>query len=181
MDESNESEHRLRVAVDHWNIPFRSGRDNAADAGLAMWLSFNPRTTHGQRSVSFAAPALSLVIGATAAWWVRSTSGASTTQATLSGAIAGLGAVAASVAAFAFYGWNFGNDPAIQEWIRNSEPYPEARVPYDWIARLSAVAGVLVGLAAGLINLALAAVGGLFVGLWAQHAGTHVPAHSVPR
>ena len=129
----------------------------------------------------FAAPALSLVIGATAAWWVRSTPGASATQAILSGAIAGLGALAASVAAFAFYGWHFGNDPALQEWIRNSEPYPEARIPNDWIAPLGAFAGVFVGLAAGLMNLALAAVGGLFVGLWSHHAGTHLPAHSVPR
>jgi hypothetical protein len=129
----------------------------------------------------FAAPAVSLAIGAAAAWWVRSTPGASATQATMSGAIAGLGALAASVAAFAVYGWLFGNDPAIQEWIRNSEPSAEAHIPYDWIAPLAASAGIFVGIAAGLINLALAAIGGLFVGLSVPHGRTQVPAHSVPR
>ena len=129
----------------------------------------------------FAAPALSLVMGATAAWWVRSTPGASASQAAVSGAIAGLGALLASVVGFAVYGWLFGNDPALQEWIRNSEPHPEARIPYDWIAALGAFAGVFVGLAAGVMNLALAAGGGLFVGLWMRHAATHMPAHSVPR
>jgi hypothetical protein len=128
-----------------------------------------------------AAPALSLAIGAAAAWWVRSTPGASATQATMSGAIAGLGALAASLAAFAVYGWLFGNDPAIQEWIRNSEPMPEARIPYDWFAPLGVPAGMFIGLAAGLINLALAAIGGLFVGLSVPHEHAHLPAHPVPR
>lgn len=128
----------------------------------------------------FAAPALSLIMGATAAWWVRSTPGARATKAAVSGAIAGLGALLASVVAFAVYGWLFGNDPALQEWIRNSEPHPEARIPYDWIAALGAFAGVFVGLASGVINLGLALVGGLFVGFWI-HTGTRVPAHSVPR
>jgi hypothetical protein len=105
----------------------------------------------------FAAPALSLAIGAAAAWWVRSTPGASTSQATVSGAIGGLGALAASVTAFAVYGWLFVNAP------------------------LGGSAGAFVGLTAGLINLALATIGGLCVGLSLPHEHSHLPAHPVPR
>ena len=123
------------------------------------------------------APLVSLALGAAAAWWVRSTPGATTLQATLSGAIAGVGALAASVVAFAVYGWLFGADPTIQEWIRSSEPNPGARIPYDWIAPLGASAGAFVGLAAGVLNLVLAAIGGLLVELTVVRARSHAPAH----
>ena len=124
-----------------------------------------------------AAPLVSLALGAAAAWWVRSTPGATTLQATTSGAIAGVGALAASVVAFAMYGWLVGADPTIQEWIRSSEPNPAARIPYDWVAPLGASTGAFIGLAAGVLNLVLAAIGGLLMELSVVRGRTHAHAH----
>jgi hypothetical protein len=107
------------------------------------------------------APGAALGIGVAAAWWLLRTPGHTVTQATALAAIAGAGALVASVMAFVLLGTVLGNMPAIQELIRNSEPHPEARVPYEWIPGLAAGLGGLVGLGIGIVNLLLATLGGL--------------------
>ncbi len=105
------------------------------------------------------------MIGVAAAWWPLQTPGHTVTQATALAAIAGAGALLASMVAFLFLGTVLGNIPAIQELIRNSEPHAEARVPYEWIPGLAAVLGGLVGFGIGILNLLLSTIGGLITAL----------------
>lgn len=111
------------------------------------------------------APGVSLVLGVAAAWWLLRTPGHTAVQATTLSAIVGLGTLLGSVVAFVVLGMVLGNVPAIQELIRNSEPHPEARVPYSWIPGLGATLGGLVGFGIGLVNLLLATIGGLVTAL----------------
>jgi hypothetical protein len=111
------------------------------------------------------ASGLSLLLGVAAAWWLLRTPGHTPVQATTLSAIVGLGTLLASVVAFVVLGMVLGNVPAIQELVRNSEPHPEARVPYDWIPGLGAALGGLVGFGIGIVNLLLATIGGLITGL----------------
>jgi hypothetical protein len=83
----------------------------------------------------------------------------------VAGAVAGLGALLAGVVAFTVLGSLFAGDPAVQEFVRASEPHPEARLPYAWIPLLGAALGGLVGLGVGLFHLVLATLGGLAVGV----------------
>ena len=53
----------------------------------------------------------------------------------------------------------------MQETIRNSEPHPEARVPYEWMGPLAALGGIVGGFLFGLFDLVLLVVGGLIAGL----------------
>jgi hypothetical protein len=115
--------------------------------------------------VGVAAPLAALLIGAGAAWWARSTAPSSLGRSAAAGAVTGIGALLASMVAFTILGFAFGSSPEIQEFVRTSEPDPEARIPYPWIAPLGAVFGVLVGLGFGLLNLVLATIGGVLVGL----------------
>ena len=111
------------------------------------------------------APLTALVVGA-AATRVRLHEGQATLGPAVSAAlIVGLGALVASVAAAVLLGFALGSDPAVQELVRASEPHPEARLPYAWIAPLAATLGGFAGLALGLCNLALAAFGGLLAAL----------------
>ena len=126
--------------------------------------------------VVVAAPLASLAIGAGAAWWVRGAPGATAGRATAAAAMAGTGALLASMAAFTVFGFALGSDPGVQEFIRGSEPHPEARIPYAWIAPLGAFGGALVGLGVGLINLVLAGIGGLLAGIGSSRASAGRPA-----
>jgi hypothetical protein len=54
--------------------------------------------------------------------------------------------------------------PAVQEYIRASEPHPDARIPYAWIVPLGAVAGSIVGFFIGLVDLLLAILCGMCAG-----------------
>src|ERR1700694_863398 len=112
------------------------------------------------------APLASMVIGAAAARAVTGVQASALGPATTAGAIAGIGALLASIVAFALLGFGMGLDPWMQAFVRNSEPHPEARIPYEWIAPLGAALGGFAGLAMGLINLALSSLGGTIMGLW---------------
>ena len=114
--------------------------------------------------VALGGPLMSLIMGAAAAWWVRSARNGSVEEAAGSGAVAGLGAAAAAVAAFIVFGWLLGSDPALQEPLRTTD-LSEVHIPADWLAPLVASASGFVGLAAGLVNLMLAVIGAALVGL----------------
>jgi hypothetical protein len=107
------------------------------------------------------APVGSLIVGAVAAWWLLRTPGQTIVQAITVAAIAGIGALLASIVAFVALGAVLGNIPAVQEFVRSTEPNPQARLPYEWIPGLSAALGGMVGFGLGLINLLLAVVGGM--------------------
>jgi hypothetical protein len=111
------------------------------------------------------APTAAVVLGVAAAWSAVHASGHTLMDAVKASASAGAGAWLASFAAFVALGAIVGNVPAIQEFVRNSEPHPEARVPYEWIPSLTTMLGALVGVVIGLVNLALATVAGLITGL----------------
>jgi hypothetical protein len=101
---------------------------------------------------------------AAAAYWLPRATGRVLAQGAGAGAIAGLGALVAAFVAFTVLGAVLGTDPALQDLVRSSEPHPEARVPYEWIPSLGGAPGGLVGLGVGLMQLVLAAFGGLVVG-----------------
>ena len=60
------------------------------------------------------------------------------------------GALTGAVIGLVALGWIAGRYPAFQELVRNSEPNPEARLPYDWIAPLGAATGGVIGCLSGL-------------------------------
>jgi hypothetical protein len=114
-------------------------------------------------------PLTALIVGGAAAWVVLHQPDGASRQATMAGVAAGVGALVASVVAFAVLGYLLGSLPGVQEMVRASEPYPEARLPYDWIAPLGAALGVFAGLVAGAVNLVLAVAGAWLGSLLAGH------------
>jgi hypothetical protein len=114
-------------------------------------------------------PLAALAIGIGVVWYeVAETGGSSAGRGLRLGAVAGVGALIGSVIAFTVVLAVIGSNPAVQEFVRASEPHPEARIPADMIPALGALTGVLAGLAFGAFNLALSAFGGLFAGLFAE-------------
>jgi hypothetical protein len=110
-------------------------------------------------------PLAAFAVAMVAGFWVAHYTGAGLGPATGLGAVIGVGALVAATAAFALYGFGIGTDPAVQEFVRASEPNVEARIPYEWMPALGAATGALVGFLAGGVNLMLAALGGLIGGL----------------
>jgi hypothetical protein len=111
------------------------------------------------------APLASLAAGGVAAWLRVRGDHAPLGQAVSTATGVGLGALVGSVCAALLIGFVLGSDPVVQELVRASEPHPEARLPYAWIAPLAATLGGFAGLALGLFDLALAALGGVLGGL----------------
>jgi hypothetical protein len=111
------------------------------------------------------APLAALAVGAAAAWVRVRRDHASLGHAVSTATGVGLGALGGSVCAALLVGFVLGSDPVVQELVRASEPFPEARLPYAWIAPLAAALGGFAGLALGLFDLALAALGGVLGGL----------------
>jgi hypothetical protein len=79
----------------------------------------------------------------------------------VAGLVVGAGVLLGTILGLAAFGWIAGSYPDIQELVRNSEPNPEARLPYEAIAPVGAAAGALIGVLAGLTYLVPAALGGL--------------------
>jgi hypothetical protein len=141
---------------------------------IVMAVGFVPRV-----GVLVLAPVAAILIGGSAAHFVMATRPATLGSALTAGAVAGLGALVATVLAFALFGYGLGLDPEIQEFVRTSEPHPEARLPYDWIAPIGAVLGAFIGIFAGMVNLALAALAGLVVGWFSVPAPSRSLKHMV--
>jgi hypothetical protein len=117
------------------------------------------------------APFAALVIGAVAGWWVvRPQEGDAPVHGVKAGTAVGVGALLGSIAGLAVLALWMGNIPEVQAYIQNSEPYPEARIPTEWIAPLGTLAGVIIGFVVGLFDLALSAIAGLVAG--AIHGGS---------
>lgn len=107
------------------------------------------------------APIAGLIIGMYAGWRAARghiPSGAG--DGLRAGALVGLGALLGSVIALTVMAAVIGSLPGVQDAVRLSEPHPEARIPVEMIAPLAALGGVVGGLALGLVELALAALGG---------------------
>ena len=120
------------------------------------------------------APLAAVVIGVLAAWYMRAPDG-STGRPTRAAVVAGLGAFLASIIVLAGFGLALGSNPAIQELIRESEPHPEARVPYEWMTGLGMATGALVGFGMGLFNFVLSTVAGLLTALFTSHKPSGSP------
>jgi len=56
----------------------------------------------------------------------------------------------ASIIVLAGFGLVLGSNPAIQEFGRESEPHPEARIPYEWVTGLATATVAVVGFGTGL-------------------------------
>jgi ABC-type Na+ efflux pump permease subunit len=79
----------------------------------------------------------------------------------LAGLFVGAGVLLGAVVGLTALGAIVGNFPEVQELVRNSEPHPEARLPYDWIAPLGAATGALIGFLSGLTYLVPTTLAGL--------------------
>lgn len=86
-------------------------------------------------------------------------------QAAEAGLFTGVGALFGAVIGFAILLLVLGTAPEVQDFIPNSEPHPEARIPIAWIPSLGAAAGVIVGLVVGMFDLAASTLGGLVAGM----------------
>lgn len=120
------------------------------------------------------APLVALVLGAVAGW--RAALPASRTpveRGLRAGLTVGFGALAGAVVGLVLVGLAAGNLPAVQAFVQNSEPHPEARLPEELIAPLAAFGGALGGLVLGGVDLALATLGGALAGLF--RAGRPLP------
>jgi hypothetical protein len=80
------------------------------------------------------------------------------------GAVVGAGALLGTTIGLTILGGVAGSNPAIQDFVRASEPHPEARLPYHWIAPLGVVTGAFSGVLFGVSNLVMAVVVGMVVG-----------------
>jgi hypothetical protein len=84
------------------------------------------------------------------------------------GALVGLGALIGSIIGLTLLVLFVVDIPAVQEYIRTSEPNLGARVPYEWMMPIGALMGIVVGFLAGLFDLVVAVLGGLIAG-WVYH------------
>ena len=80
------------------------------------------------------------------------------------GSIVGIGALIGSVIGLTILVMFVANIPAVQEYIRTSEPHPEARIPYEWMVPAGGVMGAVTGFFVGLFDFVVALVGGLLAG-----------------
>ena len=94
--------------------------------------------------------------------------------------LAGLGAFLGSSIALTAFGLVLGSTPAIQELVRQSEPHPEARVPYEWMAALGMASGALTGFGMGVFEFVLSTIAGLLTTVFTGHqpSGSHQAASS---
>jgi hypothetical protein len=116
------------------------------------------------------APFVALAVGAVAGRSAsRMADAGAANQATKAGAFTGIGALLGSILGLTILLLIIADNPAMQEAIRNSEPHPEARIPYAWMAPLAALGGIVGGFVVGLFDLLLATVGGLLAGLLYDH------------
>lgn len=96
-------------------------------------------------------------------------------EAAWAGTLVGVAALIGSIVGLALLITFVVDIPAVQEFIRSSEPNPEARIPYEWMVPLGALSGVVVGFFVGLFDLLLALGGGLVAG-WIVNHNRAVPA-----
>ncbi|NTU78340.1 MAG: hypothetical protein HGA45_02875 [Chloroflexales bacterium] len=128
----------------------------------------------------WALPLLGAVAGVIAGWLaLRGATDGPIWRGLRAGAAAGAGIFIGVTLAFAGLLAMLGADPAVQEFIRMSEPHPEARLAPAAIPWLGGVVGALLGLFAGGKSLLAAILGGLVVDLLHERRvdGAPHPAH----
>ena len=112
------------------------------------------------------APLTALLIGALAGWRAaRLHVEGAAAWGVKAGAIVGVGALLGSIVVLVVLATALGSQGSIQDYIRASEPHPEARIPVEAIAPLAAAGGAVTGLLLGLGDLVLSAIGGFFAAL----------------
>jgi hypothetical protein len=122
------------------------------------------------------APLVALALGAMVGQRAAVGAGNRTTaEAARAGSLVGLGALVGSIVGLTILVLFVVDIPAVQDYIRASEPNPEARIPYDWMVPLGTLMGIVVGFLAGLFDLVCAVVASLVAG-WVYHNNHPVPA-----
>jgi hypothetical protein len=86
-------------------------------------------------------------------------------QGAEAGMLTGVRALFGAVPGFAILLSVLGMNPEVQDFIRSSEPHPEARIPIAWIPSLGAATGAIVGFVVGMFDLAASTIGGLVAGM----------------
>ncbi len=107
------------------------------------------------------APIVAVVMGAVAGWWtlrIHREQGAA--QGARAGALVGVAALLGAVVALGVIALGVGSLPAVQDYVRASEPHPEARIPVELITPLATVGGVMTGFVLGVGDLILSALAG---------------------
>ncbi|MCU0490538.1 MAG: hypothetical protein MUD01_02925 [Chloroflexaceae bacterium] len=138
----------------------------------APTLIANSSLAGGSPSASWASPnwplPLATLIIALVSGWLAYQQGTTEVRGLglRAGAWAGFGALVGITVVFAAMLFAIGSDPGVQEFVRASEPHPEARLPYAAIAPLAAGVGALLGLVTGFFSLLAALIGGLLVDLF---------------
>ncbi len=135
----------------------------SAAVGLLPLLGWTPEVAGTLLTASIFAvmPLVAIVAAAFAGYLAFHRRGGTVGEGAIAGFVVGVGVLIGAVVGMTALGWIAGNYPEFQELVRNSEPNPDARLPYDSIAPLGAVAGALIGFLSGLAYLVPATLAGL--------------------
>jgi hypothetical protein len=154
----------------------------AAAAGLLPLASWTPEVAGGMLTASIfvVMPLVAIVLASFAGYRAWHKRGGTVADGAIAGFVVGVGVLIGAVIGLTALGWIAGNYPEFQELVRNSEPNPDAQLPYDWIAPLGAVTGALIGFLAGLTYLVPATIAGLVtatVGSMTHRTAAPQPVH----
>jgi hypothetical protein len=125
-------------------------------------------------------PLVAIVAASFAGYAAWHKPGGSIGDGAIAGFVVGVGVLIGAVIGLTALGWIAGNYPEFQELVRNSEPNPDARIPYDWMAPLGAATGALIGVLSGLTYLVPATLAGLVtaaVGSMTHRTAAPQPVH----
>jgi hypothetical protein len=144
--------------------PFAAGAMIVTAAvGLLPLLGWTPEVAGTMLTAGLfvAMPLVALVAATFAGYVTFHRPGGTAGVGAFAGFVVGVGTLVGAVIGLTALGWIAGNYPEFQELVRNSEPNPDARLPYDWIAPLGAATGALIGFLSGLTYLVPATIAGL--------------------
>ena len=153
-----------------------------AAVGLVPLLGWTPEVAGTLLTVGLfvAMPLVAIVAAGFAGYRACHRPGGTAGDGTIAGFVVGVGVLIGAVIGLTALGWIAGNYPEFQELVRNSEPNPDARLPYDRIAPLGAATGALIGCLTGLTSLIAATIAGLVtaaLGGTAQRPAAPQPVH----
>jgi ABC-type Na+ efflux pump permease subunit len=148
--------------------PFAAGAMVVTAAvGLLPLAGWTPEVagTMLTAGIFVAIPLVAIIAAGFAGYRALHLPGGTAGDGAIAGFVVGVGVLIGAVIGLAALGWIAGSYPEFQELVRNSEPNPDARLPYEWIAPVGAAAGALIGFLSGLTYIVPATLAGLATGV----------------